>query len=307
MVRAYRPAGRLARQAQPHDLGDERVAVHAGGCPEPREAAHRRHTGDGVDLVDQDAAVGLDEEVAAREAAGVDGGEGGSGERLSLGLLLVADGRGDDELHHALGVLGLVVVELVDGQDLAGHRGARGLVAEHRALDLPARRGRLHDDLAVVGCGQAERRSQLGAVVGLGHAHAGTEIGRLDEDRILQARLDGGHGVLTEGGAVAQHHVVHLREPAGGEHSLHDLLVHAHRAGKHAGAGVGQPGHLEQALDGAVLGVRAVHDGKGELQRPEGSVGQAEPGTRRVGDQMNGLGGRGVQPLRKRRIEIERK
>ena len=57
--------------------------------------------------------------------AAVDGREGRDGQSRRLGLRLVADVGGDGEGHHAVGVLGLVVVELVGRHDLARHRGAR--------------------------------------------------------------------------------------------------------------------------------------------------------------------------------------
>ena len=58
--------------------------------------------------------------------------------------------------------------------------------------------------------------------------------------------------------ALAHHHVRPDRQPLGLEDDLHVLLVHADRAGQHAGPDVGDAGHLQQALDGAVLAERAV-------------------------------------------------
>ena len=46
--------------------------------------------------------------------------------------------------------------------------------------------------------------------------------------------------------------------PGGGEQLLGELLVHRGRRGEHAGPDVGQPAHLQQALDRAVLAVGAV-------------------------------------------------
>ena len=46
--------------------------------------------------------------------------------------------------------------------------------------------------------------------------------------------------------------------PLAREDQLHVLLVHADRAGQHARPDVRDAGHLQQALDGAVLAVRAV-------------------------------------------------
>src|SRR5450756_2850372 len=71
-------------------IRDRRAAVHARGRPQPREPTHGRHAGDRVDLVDEHAAVILEEEVAARETAAVEGREGGGGQRPDLGLFSVS-------------------------------------------------------------------------------------------------------------------------------------------------------------------------------------------------------------------------
>ena len=50
------------------------------------------------------------------------------------------------------------------------------------------------------------------------------------------------------------------RQAAGLEDHLHVFLVHADRAGQHAGSDVADAGHLQQALYRAVLAERAVQD-----------------------------------------------
>ena len=55
-----------------------------------------------------------------------------------------------------------------------------------------------------------------------------------------------------------QHDVVADRQALGGQQLLGELLVHARRAGQHTRAHVRHAGEFEQALDGAVLAVRAV-------------------------------------------------
>src|SRR5512132_2174033 len=106
--------------------------------------------GDRVELVDEDL-LAVHEEVAAGEPAAATERENPARQlphALGCGS---GDLGGDDQLHAALGVLGLVVVPIrALRDDLARRRGRRDLVAEQRALDLFARRGRLHDHARVV-------------------------------------------------------------------------------------------------------------------------------------------------------------
>ena len=139
----------------------------------------------------------------------------------------------------------------------------------------------------------------------LGHAHARAEVDGLHEDGVRQTLLDGRHGGGATGGRIAQHEVLHLGQAAGREDVLHHLLVHADGAGGDAGPGVGQAGHLEQALDRAVFGERAVHDREGEVQRLEGPVARAaSPGRAGSTTRCTRLRRRGVQPVAQRRLEI---
>ena len=62
--------------------------------------------------------------------------------------------------------------------------------------------------------------------------------------------------------ALADRHVVHLRDPVRRHQLLEDRLVHRHGGGHHAGAHVRDVEQLEEALHGAVLAEGAVQDGE---------------------------------------------
>ena len=107
-----------------------------------------------------------------------------------------------------------------------------------------------------------------------GDPEAGPGPRGLDEDRVAE-----GVDRLTDRRRVAAPSrgrtsvVGHQRKSGGREHELHELLVHADRWTQHASADVPDAGHLEQALDGAVLAPGAV-------QQREDHVDLAErPGT----------------------------
>ena len=55
-----------------------------------------------------------------------------------------------------------------------------------------------------------------------------------------------------------QHRALPDRQTLGGQQLLGELLVHPGGRGQHTGPDVGNPGQLEQPLDGAVLAVGAV-------------------------------------------------
>ena len=122
----------------------------------------------------------------------------------------------------------------------------------------------------------------------LGDAEAGAAAGRLHEQRVAElvgrALAAAGRVVLplARGDRDRRHH----RQPGGREHDLHVGLVHADRGGEHAGADVPDPGHLEHALDGAVLAPRPV-------QQREDHVDVAERARRlrRLGDDQAGRAG----------------
>ena len=73
-----------------------------------------------------------------------------------------------------------------------------------------------------------------------------------------------GHGI-----AEPERDVGRDGNPLCAHHLLEDVLVHAERGCEHARADVGEPGQLEQALDGAVLAVRAVEQDEHDVERRE--------------------------------------
>src|SRR5688500_14525174 len=127
---------------------DQAVAEVRVGAParleQLAEDAGRGEPRNRVDLVDEDLAVGADEEVAAREPGAADRAEDAGGELANALDRLVADRRGDLELHSPLRVFRLEVVPLRRlRHDRTGERGLDRLrvftearVADHRALDL---------------------------------------------------------------------------------------------------------------------------------------------------------------------------
>ena len=74
-----------------------------------------------------------------------------------------------------------------------------------------------------------------------------------------------------------QHDVVADRQALGGEQLLGELLVHARRAGQHTRADVRHAGQLEQALDGAVLAVRAVQHREHHVDRGQQLARRPDP------------------------------
>ena len=60
-----------------------------------------------------------------------------------------------------------------------------------------------------------------------------------------------------------------IGSPRGGEQRLHVPLVHGGRGGEHARADVAHAGELEQALQGAVLAVRAVQQRQDDVDVAE--------------------------------------
>jgi len=75
-----------------------------------------------------------------------------------------------------------------------------------------------------------ERRSQFRAVVRLGDADAGAQVGRLDEHGVREPRL---HPVHHRFGIPAplgprDPDVLHDRQAVGLQDGLHDQFVHAH-------------------------------------------------------------------------------
>ncbi len=116
---------------------------------------------------------------------------------------------------------------------------------------------------------------QARLVVDLRDAEGGAGAGRLHEQRpaVLAGEVDdpaaGRERVLLPL-AGADHLVGADGQPEGGEDPLHVLLVLADGRGEHARADVGDAGELQQALEGAVLAVRAVQHGEDDVDLAEG-------------------------------------
>jgi hypothetical protein len=101
--------------------------------------------------------------------------------------------------------------------------------------------------------------------------------------------------------AVADDHVTPDGQAARGEDQLHVLLVHAGRAGEHPGPRVPGPRHLQQALDRAVLAVRAVQQRQHHVDLAEAARGvargrdhQAARGRVEAGGDLGAGGGHGL-------------
>ena len=185
-------------------------------------------------------------------------------------------GAGIEELRDPVGVLGLVVVPLAAGQDFAGDRGLRLVVAEHAHLDLPSQHAALDQDLPVVG--EGGRDGGLEGALGrhLRDAHARAEVGGLDETGIAELVRDPPPpGARRAAPLVVPHDEVRDdREVVRPEHGLHRRLVHPDGRGQDAGAHVGDVGQLEETLERAVLAVRPVDEREHDVQ-----VGAAPAGS----------------------------
>src|SRR2546426_11274798 len=114
------PRVAVALEGQRDQALDQLAVGEPRGLPEPRVGAGGGETGDRVDLV-QDHAVPLEEEVDARHARGVDGGEGGHGELAHARRERGPDGRRHRATRLALSALRTVDVPLSVVRDLAGH------------------------------------------------------------------------------------------------------------------------------------------------------------------------------------------
>src|SRR5215210_190430 len=173
----------VAFEGELYEAVEELFVGEAAGGPEPGVDASGREAGDGVDLVyEQPPTVALEEEVHPGHARGVYGRVGRPRYAPYLGRDLVRDGGGNDELHPALRVLRLVVVELaLLHDDLARNRDLRLLVAEHRDLYLPGVHAGLQDQASVELRSSIERRPQLPGVLCLADADARAEVRGLDE------------------------------------------------------------------------------------------------------------------------------
>ena len=173
-------------------------------------------------------------------------------------------------------VLGLVVVPLGALQDdLTGDRGLRLAVADHRALDLEARRKALDDHQRVVPERALERGRDVRLRPCLGDPDRASEPRRLDEHGRAEHRQLAAHGIRLRAPArLAHRRVGDLRHGRGGQHLLEDHLVHAQRrrparprrrrARRAARAGPGGP----------VLAERPVQDAEHHVHAEQAAAGR---------------------------------
>ena len=183
----------------------------------------------------------------------------------------VAGGQigGNHRLRSLVQILRFVVVELARRDDLAGHRGLRIVVAEHRAFDLArVRAPRLRPR-------PCDRTASAISIAGTSSAGVFTfEMPTLDP-RLAGFTNTGRPSVLDR----RQHRVaiaiplgadeavpVADRQAARGEQHLHHRLVHARRRRQHAGTDIRNVGQFEQALHRAVFAVRAVQHRKHHVE-----------------------------------------
>src|SRR5919107_61095 len=173
------------------------------------------------------------------------------------------------KLHATLRVLGLVIVEIVFGDDdLTRNRDLRLLVAEHGDFYLAGVHPRFDDETTVEIGGVVEGVFELPGVGRFVDADAGAEVGGLYEAGVPQ----GGLYLVDSTSAVAlplfagQAKPLDLWEAVEGEDLLHRYLVHAGGAGKHARANVRDACGLEHTLYGAVLPKGTVQDGEDDVR-----------------------------------------
>jgi hypothetical protein len=218
--------------------------------------------------------VAVDQEVDAGEALATGEAIGAQRHVLHAGDELGGEVGGDLQGGDVLEVLVVVVVPFAGGQaDLAGagDDGVLVAVAEDGELDLAGVDGSLDEELAVVAGGELEGADQLVLVAGLADADGAALVGGLDEAGEAEA---GVHVVddlvaLVQGAEVGGVELDPRDDGDGGSWwcrtCLKRGLVHAQGGGEHAAADVGQAEDLEQALEGAVLAVRAVQDREHEV------------------------------------------
>ena len=248
--------------------GLEQLRVDAG----LGEAGHR------VDLVDQHLAVGLDEEVAAGEAGAAGEGEDRGGELADARRSSAREiGAGTAQLHAALAVLGLEVVPLGVGDDLARQRGLRAPRCRAPSTRPRGRWPRPRRSPAGRGAGPA-RPPRRGPSRSLdpGDADARADPRGLDPERQPQLARSARASPSSPTAANSTWGIA-----ARGEEPLQGQLVHADRRGEHVGADVGDVEPLQQPLDAAVLAEGAVQgreDGVGAEQAARrGSASTAAP------------------------------
>jgi hypothetical protein len=272
----------VALDGEADELVDQLGVGEAARLPQLGVHRDRGEPRDRVHLVEEEPAAALLEEevdpchpVAAQRLEHVDG------HRPHLVGLLGRERRRHEELRPVVDVLVLVVVELVPGHDLAGHRGAGRQVAEHGDLDLAAGDGLLHHHPLVVGEGDGDRGGDLFDGLRLGDADGGPHVRRLHEDRKTE-RVDYLLRRRGRQGAVAERQPAGLRHAVLGEHLLGHRLVHRQRRPEHPTADVGDVGQFEHPLHRAVLAHRSVEQGQHDRRAAGcGGVRQHRRGARR--------------------------
>ena len=261
------------------------------------------------------------------------------------------DRRGDQELRVVLAVLVVVVVELAARNDFSDDRGKGIVVAEDGALQLPRVDALLDEDAVVVAEGDIKSRIEVGPVLDFGDAYGRAAVGGFDEEGKRKRGAAGGESrprpcrPLASRGATfgrGRRDILSAREtlalPKRGEtprapplpgtqheearggnarvaqEGLEDRLVHADGGAGDAGAHVGDPEELEEALEDAVLAGGAVNDRDDDVgarrtdlrrhesllgRRRRGGLGQAELlGNRARGEQPARLCRRKEAPVR---------
>ena len=169
----------------------------------------------------------LQQEIDARHALAVDGLVAFDRQAPHLGRLLRREVGRQHGLRPVEQVLVFVIVELARGQDLAGHRGNRRFVAEHRALELAAGDAALDDDLAVVAGGAARAAASSSA------RSCAFEM-PTDEPRFA-GFTNNGNGKPERRPSRSRRRrrvndaILDHRQPAFPAQALHDFLVHRQR------------------------------------------------------------------------------
>ena len=243
-----------------------------GGLPELRVDAGLGEAGHRVDLVDEDLAVGLDEEVAAGQARTAAEAEGGEGE-LADTLLAARRGSGPGSP--------------------APSRPRRTCARSRTTGRAPrARPGGETSTSSLPSSEHSTSRPSAGAsTITRGSWRRASSTAASSASRLstrLIPTLDPSREGFTQSGrpsagaalapALLPHRdEIDLGQAAVGEQPLQGQLVHADRRGEDVGADVGDVEPLEQALDAAVLAERPV-------QRREGDVGPQQAAAGRQGD-----------------------
>ena len=249
--------------AEPHEPVAELRVGDAARLEQLREHAGLGEPGDRVDLVDQHLAVVADEEVAAGEAGAADRARRPARRARGRGRSPSSPiGAGTTSSMPPVGVLGLVVVPVGVGDDLARQR---GLAA--RRCRSPSTRPR--------GRRRAPRRSPAGR--GARASSTASSSSALGAGDLARSRRSS-RAARASPRAAAPIAAACSRQPSSpasqkstcgmpwkASRRLKISLSIATAAASTLGADVGDVEALEQALDRAVLAERAVQDRKGDV------------------------------------------